>query len=300
MLIMNPLKHLFFSTIFMSAVFCFTLQVKSVPVVFTVDSSQSQIAAGGTVAGSSFSAQGAGALTTSYSGTINANLSNSSIQFTDGSTIVAANSGTWQPASGGTSGSAPANYGAKASIYGVITVYGALRNIALDVTSPAITITNGGFSSSGLVCSFINGGAILDYYSSIESGSQTLDNVFTNTVATPATLSTNAGVRTLVIPIDTQFSLTLLSTDDSTVHLAGQIVATNSVAAAIPVIHSLSVTNQSIMVAAENATAESQLLVSTNLIDWTPATATTTTNDSGWIIFEAPMDGPRAFYRVQQ
>jgi hypothetical protein len=108
------------------------------------------------------------------------------------------------------------------------------------------------------------------------------------------------GTRTLVIPIDAQFVFTLLSAKDTTVHLMGQIVATNGIAAAAPLIQSIGVTNQSVVVSAENATLQSQLLVSTNLASWSTASFTATTNNSGRIIFTAPMNGSHAFFRVQQ
>jgi hypothetical protein len=109
-------------------------------------------------------------------------------------------------------------------------------------------------------------------------------------------------VRTLSFPINTTFVFTLLSTGDSSVHLTGQIVATNSISGTVaaPIIHSLTITNQNIMVAAENATAQSQLLMSSNLTSWLPASVTIKTNGSGWIIFTTPMRGPRGLFRVQQ
>ena len=109
-----------------------------------------------------------------------------------------------------------------------------------------------------------------------------------------------AASRTLLIPINAQFVFTLLSAKDTTVHLMGQIVATNSIAAAAPVIQSISVTNQSVMMTAENVSLQSQLLVSPNLASWSTASFTATTNDSGGIIFTTPMNGAHAFFRVQQ
>ena len=273
------------------------------PAVFTIDNSQTVIAVSGVIAGFPFSQQGSGSLTTSYSGNINADLSSSTVQFTGGSAISAQNNGTWQPGLGGASGSAPANYGAYAVAYGVIPVYGALRNIVLDMTSPALPVIGGNFDGNSLIFSLVTNTAALDYKSSVTGGgSLALDGDSTNTIVGQATISTNAGVRTLSFPINTTFVFSLLSTGDSSVHLTGQIVATNSISGAVqaPIIHSLTIANQNIMVAAENATAQSQLLMSSNLTSWLPASVTIKTNGSGWIIFTTPMRGPRGLFRVQQ
>ena len=274
------------------------------PAVFTIDNSQTVIAVSGVIAGFPFSQQGSGSLTTSYSGNINADLSGSTVQFTGGSAISAQNNGTWQPGLGGASGSAPADNGAYALAYSFFPVYGALRNIVLDMTSPGLPVTAGNFDGNSLVFSFATSAAALDYESSAigGGGSLALDGDSTNTIVGQATISTNAGVRTLSFPINTTFVFTLLSPDDSSVHLTGQIVATNSISGAVtvPIIHSLTITNQNIMVAAENATAQSQLLMSSNLTSWLPASVTIKTNGSGWIIFTTPMRGPRGLFRVQQ
>jgi hypothetical protein len=245
--------------------------------------------------------QGTGALGTSYSGNINADLSGSTIQFTGGSTINAHTNGVWQPAVGGAAGSAPADYGPKNNPpFGSVTL-GAMRNISFDVTSPALSLTGTNFNGTNLVFSFAAGSAALDYYASSSShGSLALGGYATNNMAMGATLSTNDNTRTLVIPISAQFVFTLFSANDTQLEMVGQLLATNAITAAVPFIQSISVTNQSVVVATENTTAQSQLLVSTNLTAWSAASTITATNGSGWIIFTTPMQGLRAFFRVQQ
>ena len=168
------------------------------------------------------------------------------------------------------------------------------------MTSPVLPVTGTNFNGTSLVFSFASGSATFDYYSSVKAGSLALTGYATNTIAVGSSVSTNGSKQTLVIPIDAQFVFKLLSANDTTIHLTGQIVATNAITAAVPIIQSVGVTNQSVVVAAENATAKSQLLVSTNLANWSPASFTTTTNNSGWIIFTTPMNGSHAFFRVQQ
>ena len=124
------------------------------PVVFTVDNTQSQITLSGKIAGSPLTAQGSGSLMTTYSGNINADVAGSTIQFTGSSDIIAKTNGVWQPAVGGATGSALADYGGKASLSFLGTGYGAARNIVLDLNSPLLTLTGTNFDSTALVFSF--------------------------------------------------------------------------------------------------------------------------------------------------
>jgi hypothetical protein len=281
-------------------------QAQGAPAEFTVDNSKSFILVSGLVANFAMTPQGAGALITIYSGDINADLSGSTIQFTGGSTINAQTNGVWLPAvGGGTAGGAPADYGPEASViippFPPTKLYGALRNISFDVTSPVLSVTGTNFNGTNLVFSFASGNAALDYYAGTSlHGSLALSGYATNTIAVGSSVATNANTRTLLIPIDAQFVFTLLSAKDTTVHLMGQIVVTNLIAAAAPVIQLFSATSQSVVVTAENVNLQSQLLVSTNLASWSTASFTTTTNNSGAIIFTAPINGSHAFFRVQQ
>jgi hypothetical protein len=288
--------------------------VHAAAVAFTIDNSQSFIsilAPPSVIYYFPMTPQGTGALSTSYSGSINVSLSGSTIQFTGGSTINAHTNGIWQPAAGGTPGSAPADYGTEAS--GLIssfppftlTVFGAMRNISFDVASAVLPLTGTNFTGTNLVFSFASVNATLDYYAMsvhgpYKNGSVVLGGYATNTVAIGSTLTTNGGTMTLSIPIAAQFVFSVFEPNDTKVQFVGQLVATNAITAAAPLIQSISVTNQSVMVTAENVTGQSQLLVSTNLVGWLPATVTTTTNSSGWIIFTTPVNGAQEFFRVQQ
>ncbi len=274
------------------------------PETFNIDNSQSAIAVSGLIAGFAMTAQGPAALITGYSGGINADPFGSTIQFTGGSSINAHTNGVWQPAPGGTVGSAMADYGAQANVdyppFGFYLVYGALRNISFDVTSPVLPVASGAFNGTNLVFSFTSINATLDYYSSPLHGSLALTGYATNTVATGATETVTGSTETLVIPIDATFYFKLISANDTTIHLTGQLVATNVIAPPVPVIRSVALTNHNVLVAAQNATALSQLLVSSNLTTWSAASAAITTNNSGWIIFTTPLNHQQAFFRVEQ
>jgi hypothetical protein len=269
------------------------------PLVFTVDDSQSQIALSGKIAGYPMTSQGAGSLAATYSGNINADVAGSTIQFTGSSTIIAKTNGVWQPAVGGASGSALADYGAKASLSFLGTGYGAARNIVLDLTSLPLTLTGTNFDSTALVFSFATSAtSSFDYYTSIAHSTLSLTGNSTNSVANGASLSTNGNVLKLVIQINAQFAFTLLTAGDTPLDLTGQIVATNMLAAPI-VISSIALANQHVVLTVENATGSSQLQISTNLQAWLPA-STSVSNYSGSMIFTTPLSGPQSFFRVQQ
>jgi hypothetical protein len=275
-------------------------RVQAAPEVFTIDSSQSQITLSGAVAGYPMSVQGAGSLTTTYSGSINANISGSTIQFTGSSAIIAKINGVWQPGVGGTPGSAAAaDYGAQVSVGGFFTGYGAARNIVLDMTSPLLTVTGTNFDSSALVFSFATGSSSsFDYDAVFTSGSLALAGNSTNTIANAASLTTAGAAQKLVIHLNPLFTFTLLSDGDTPLTLTGQIVATNSFVAPF-MISSIVLTNQSVVLKVQNATLQSQLQSSTNLTSWSPASATVSSN-AGTTTFTAPMSGSKNFFRVQK
>lgn len=64
-------------------------------------------------------------------------------------------------------------------------------------------------------------------------------------------------------------------------------------------IESIFITNQTLVVTVKNARPQSFLLGSTNLINWSPISAVVS-NDSGSMVFAAPIIEPHAFFRVQQ
>jgi hypothetical protein len=269
--------------------------------IFTVDSSKSQLTISGQVSGYTFTAQGPGSLAAAYNGTIKATISGSTIQFTGSSAIAAINNGVWQPAPSGTPGSASADYGAQVQVFVLffpVTSYGAARNIVVDLTSPLLTLTQTNFDSSKLIMSIVtNSSPVFDYYSSSASGSVALSGSATNSIPTGSSISTNGDLVRLVIQINT----TLTDTNNDALTLTGQIVATNSLSAFVPpIITHLAVTNnQNLVLTVSNAYAQSQLLSSTNLTTWAPASATIKTN-GGSIIFTTPMSGSHLYFRIQK
>ena len=147
--------------------------------------------------------QGAGALITGYSGGINADLSGSDVQFTGGSDIIAHTNGMWFPAvGGGAAVAAPADYGPEAGViippFSETKLYGALRNISFDVTSPVLPVTGTNFNGASLVFSFASVNAALDYYASSSiHGSLALSGYATNTIAVGSSVATNGSIADL-------------------------------------------------------------------------------------------------------
>jgi hypothetical protein len=283
------------------AIFCFgsggLCTTQAARQVFTLDSSQSQITVAGKAAGFTFSEQAPGSLTTHYHGTMNMEVAANAIQFTGGSTMDAQTNGVWQPASGGGTGSAPGDYGGKASItFG--TAYTALRNVVVDVTSGILSITNGNFDSSALVFSFpTNAHSVFDYNAGfLGSGTVPLAGYSTNTVLNGASLTNTTAGQKLTIHLDATYIFSLLSSNDSTLHMTGQLIATGAPPAVV--IHSIVVTGSNATLTVENASASSQLQGSTNMVQWFPVNATTNTV-GGLTTFTTSASGVLQFFRVQ-
>jgi hypothetical protein len=162
-----------------------------------------------------------------------------------------------------------------------------------------LTLTGTNFDSTALVFSFATSSASsFNYNTSIKQGTLSLTGNSTNSVANGASLTTNGNLMKLVIQINAQFAFTLLTAGDTPLDLTGQIVATNLMTAP-PNISSIVLNNQNVVLTVGNATAQSQVQISTNLTAWLPA-STTVSNYSGLMIFTTPLSGPQSFFRVQQ
>ncbi len=223
-----------------------TNQVAAGPAVFTLDPANSFLALSGSVTLPlglgvvSFAEQGPGSLTTHYSGTVLLDLTPPTIQFPGGSSIVAQTNGVWQPAGGGVAGSAPADYGAEIPIslgvFGNGTALAAGRNINLDITSLALTLTNSGFDASRLNILFLANTPPVPVLDFRITGTGFVPNTNTTTLLTGsltngpslAYLTNTAGVLKLVIPVNVTNMTSFNSTNDTTMILKGQLVATTA------------------------------------------------------------------------
>jgi hypothetical protein len=275
-----------------------TFPLSAAPAIFIIDSTRSQVTLSGDVVGETLSAQGSGSLTTTCSGFILANVTDSTIQFPGQSQLIADTNGVWQPGVGGAGGSALADFGGKVTVPFVGAAYAAARNTELDLTGPLLPLSGGSFDSSALVFSFsTNVIPTLDYNAGfLGSGSKALSAYSTNNIVNGATLTSSGAIQTLAISINTQFTFSLLSSGDTTLNIVGQVVATSSPAL---VIDSIVISKGTVVLTVQNATGQSQLQSSPDLSAWVPATATVTTNGTT-LTYTVPISGGNQFFRIQQ
>jgi hypothetical protein len=208
----------------------------AIPRDFSIVTNQSAITLSGTVDTSVGSApiqpQGAGSLTTSYTGTIKTDLFASGISFLSGSTIDANVNGSWKPLADASDGSAAADYGAKATFLVVIRVDFAGRNLVAGLTSGNLPIEAGNqFDLSTTTVTFASGD--LAYRSSIGDPSG-----FASIAGKSALLSGNGALNsqiqgtqtsaTLTLPINSDFVIQPDASTTVNLHLAGQLVATST------------------------------------------------------------------------
>src|SRR4051812_7879876 len=129
---------------------------------FGIVTNQSSIALSGTVTTALGTApiqsQGPGSLTTTYSGTIKTDREPGTLAFLPGSTIDANLNGSWKPLSDGSDGSAPADYGARATYLFFLTTNFAGRDLVAGLTSGAIPIdATGHIDLSSTTIQFVTG-----------------------------------------------------------------------------------------------------------------------------------------------
>ena len=198
-------------------------------VSFAIDPALSAVAVSGNAAGSELQAQGPGALTTTYGGTLLADVNSQSITLPGGSSITANNNGNWRPdETGNRDASAPANYGARVTQAIFFTTYAAIRNLALDVTTASAQPFGAGGAFASGAETFTTTAGRIDYNVAVPAmvGSEPLAGQSGNNQAAAAsTYTVSNGIATLTIPIDATLTLSLLAENDSQITLRGQIVA---------------------------------------------------------------------------
>jgi hypothetical protein len=268
--------------------------------VFTLDTNQSSITISGTVVGTTMQPQGTGSLTTSYAGTIQTAVTDATIQFIGQSLIQAQTNGSWQPLPDGSTGNAPADYGAQGTSP-LGSGQAALRNVLFDVTSLLLNLTNNHFDSRNLTFFFpSNATSSIAYTVSgvvSKSGSKALAGYATNAVTTLATLSTVGNQQTLTIPVQAQYLLSLVTANDSTLNLQGQLVAVRTVAPPL-LLQPPAIGSQTVTLQWQSAPGlQFQVQSSTDLVAWqtnAPNVTSATTNYS----WTGPTSGTHQFFRI--
>lgn len=291
------------AAVFAAGLFTLILGVSPVEAdVFIIDTNLTSFTVSGSVLGAAFVQQGAGSLTTKYGGTVQADQTAGTIQFTGTSLITAQTNGSWQPLAGGGAGSAPADYGASASLYGgAVSVVAALRSVLFDVTSPVIPVTSSQFDPSSLTFMFPAGATSkLDYNAGfVGSGAKLLTGNATNNVAVLATLTTVGTEQTLTVGVNTQFHFTLVSSGDTIVNVVGQLVATRTVIAPL-VIQTPTVTNHTVTLNWQSPAGQFyNVLSSSNLQTW-QTNASGITSASTDYTWSGTNPAPIGFYRLAQ
>lgn len=267
---------------------------------FTIDPQRSSIVLSGNVSGNALNPQGPGSLSNLLTGTLLLDVTPSTLRFTGGSLIDTTPNGNWAPLPGGGAGTAPADFAGTVSII-IVTAQAAVRNVLLDVTSPILPLTAGSFDASGMLFQFLtNSSGSLDYRVSgfaATSGSRLLDGLSTNGVITGASLTSSGGTLTLVLPVNATSTLTLISPNDTTLRLQGQLVAT-APAGDVPLVVSVRVEGTQIILEWPSSAGQNFSVETTqDFSAWIPASGTTVagSNTTTWT---SSLGAGSQFYRV--
>ncbi|MCX6928371.1 MAG: hypothetical protein NT154_34955 [Verrucomicrobia bacterium] len=268
--------------------------------VYTLDPNQSALSISGNIIGYTMTQQAPGSLTTKFGGTIQATVVGNTIQFAGLSLVEAQDSGSWQPKGDGTAGSESANFGAQASSF-FASAKAALRKIQLDVISSALTMNNGQFDSRGLTFLFPSNAPSTFCYAVTgalsKNGFEPLGGYATNTIATLSSLTTSGTQQTLTIPVDATFVLSLLSPNDSSFTVKGQLVASTS--ASVPLtVQSIQVQHQVVSMQWQSQPGQQfQVQSSPNLQSW-QTTASNITSSTTAYTWSGPATAPTQFFRL--
>jgi hypothetical protein len=272
---------------------------------FTIDQTQSVLTISGTFSGFAIDPQGPGSLTTHYTGTMETDLSDTTIAFVGGSQIAGVTNGNWEPGPSGVAGTAPADYGGEVVNF-FVNGKAAVRNILLDLISDPLTVSNGIFPSQGLEFTFpFTASTAFDYnYSTLGasgSGRQPFAGILTNAVNTNATLNAQGAELVLTLPVDIAGTASVQNPNDLQYRLQGQLVARS--AAPVPLrINSFQLSSGQLGFTLATTPGQSfTILASTNLTDWlTPVDQFTATNNPTVRTVALPAAPPQQFFRVRQ
>lgn len=205
-------------------------------VTYTIDPNQSSLFVSGQLTGNMAGAQTTGSLSTSYSGTIVADVGGGMIKFPGGSHINAANQpDDQQPDSSDLQGSsAPANYGRIADGPFGTTTFEAIRDLSFemsdDTSGAGITLNGTNFDSGSLVL-LVNSGTSDAVYATIGVPTDLSGKGTSNgTAGGFSTLVQNGTTETLTLKIDSgAIGYSIEQTGDSSMSFTGTIVATRTV-----------------------------------------------------------------------
>ncbi|HRY50090.1 MAG TPA: hypothetical protein P5186_18725 [Candidatus Paceibacterota bacterium] len=293
----------------MLAVFCVAaLSSQGETNDFVVDESETRITVSGIVAGLTVQEQAAGSLSASAKGTLRIETQAQTIRFVGGSLLDFVTNGSWSPLPDGGDGTAPGDFGAKAS--GLIgNGEAALRDIEFDVVSDVLAVdSQGRFDGRQLVFAFPpDASSVLSYrirsFLGVFSGVQELKGLSTNQIASSVIEDSDAENQILRISMDANLLFSLVAEDDSIMNLKGQIVARRSIS---PVFRILEIgilaepSSPRIQITWSSKTGEVfRVQGSVDLRTW--ETLTSDIQASGTVTsWNGPMNSPCQFYRVMR
>ncbi|MBC8108116.1 MAG: hypothetical protein H7Z14_16135 [Anaerolineae bacterium] len=205
----------------------FALIARAEVLIYNIVPGQSSLTISGTFAGQPFTPQTAGSTTTSYSGTILADVGVATISFPGGSSINAANQAfSQQPGNEGNPGTALANYGILANLAPFGTGIAAIRGLVLDITSGTINL--GGTSIPSQQTLAVSSGNI-DYSSAVAFGRQDMSGNSASNAGTAGSLISSVGTSTLTIPVNFTITQSTITTNDTILTVTGTLLATRPV-----------------------------------------------------------------------
>ncbi len=272
-------------------------------VTFTIDPTQSPLSVSGSLSGVTGNEQGPGSLSTHFSGTIQVDLQASSIQFIGNSAITLQENGSWQPAPGGSPGSAPASLAGVAQNF-LATAHGALRNVLVDLTSDQLSLANASFDAQTLFFSIPpDATSAADYRVTgllNASGSQLLAGQGTNGVVSTATLITQGTELILTLPIHFSGTTTVVSPNDLNYSAQGQILAKSTTTTPLEVAN-FEITPGQLQFNMPTEPGKSySILGSQDLIDWSTVLYQFTATSNSEAIQIALDLAPKQFFRIRQ
>jgi hypothetical protein len=199
----------------------------AIPRDFSIVTNQSSITLSGTVD----SAFGSAPIQAQGSGTIKTDLFASGISFLSGSTIDANENGSWKPLADASDGSAPADYGAKATFLLFITVNFAGRNLVAGLTSGILPISSDQFDLSTTSVTFASGDLAYRSSTGTPAGSGSIagkSDFLSGTGTLQSQIQGTQTADTLTLPINSDFVIQPDASTTVNLHLAGQLVATST------------------------------------------------------------------------
>jgi hypothetical protein len=275
---------------------------------FTIDPAESTVALSGTISTAvgiiTFTEQGPGSLGTRLEGTLQIEVGGGEVTLSGG-TIDARTNGVWRPAPGGGDGSAMADFGAQGTSPLLGTVLGALRNINLVASSPSQPLQGSQFDAAEITFAFpAESISALDYSAGFAgTGTRLLAGAATNRTATVGTITGTAGAQIATIAVDATFVFSVLSENDTSLRVRGQILAREGGIDPQPEgprFTAIEIVDNQARMTVDGTVAATRLQSSTNLTSWADKQAEVAVVDGDTRVFTVPVAGPKEFYQVVQ